>query len=128
MKDHGLGRVYSGGEIIFKEGDEGDRMYVVQSGKVQITKKTASGNISVATLEDGEIFGEMALFDRLPRSATAVAAGEARILSIDKKKLFQTISRDPTLVFKIIESMSRRIRRLDEEFSKLNKNTLDLWY
>jgi len=126
MKDSELGRVYSKGEIIFKEGDVGDRMYVVQSGRVKITKKTASGDIPIATLESGEIFGEMALFDRLPRSATAAAAGETRILGIDKKKLFQTISRDPTLVFKMIESMSRRIRRLDEEFTKLKKNKLDL--
>ena len=121
-----LGKVYSDGEIIFEESHEGDRMYVVQSGKVQITKKTASGDIPIATLDSGEIFGEMAIFDRLPRSATATALGEARILGIDKKKLFQSISRDPTLVFKIIESMSRRIRRLDAEFAKLRKNKLDL--
>jgi GAF domain-containing protein len=126
MKDGELGRVYAQGEIIFKEGDEGDRMYVIQSGRVQITKKTPSGDLTIATLVTGEIFGEMALFDRLPRSATAAALDEARILSIDKKKLFQTIDRDPTLVFKTLESMSRRIRRLDEEFAKLRKSKLDI--
>jgi len=57
----------------------------------------------------------MALFDRLPRSATAIAVGDARILSIDKKKLISSISRDPTLAFKILETMSQRIRRLDED-------------
>jgi transcriptional regulator with GAF, ATPase, and Fis domain len=126
MTEGELGRLYAEGEIIFKEGDEGDRMYVVQSGKVKITKKTASGEVTIATLESGEIFGEMALFDRMPRSASAMALDEARVLSIDRKKLFQTISRDPTLVFKIIESMSRRIRRLDEEFTKLRKNKVDI--
>jgi len=126
MKDSELGRVYAEGELIFKEGDEGDRMYVIQSGRVQIMKKTSSGDLTIATLGKGEIFGEMALFDRLPRSATAAALGEARILSIDKKKLFQTIDRDPTLVFKTLESMSRRIRRLDEEFAKLRKSKLDI--
>ena len=126
MKDGELGRDYAEGEIIFKEGDEGDRMYVIQSGRVQITKKTSSGEITIATLGKGEIFGEMALFDRLPRSATAAALDEARILSIDKKKLFQTIDRDPTLVLKTLESMSRRIRRLDEEFTKLRKSKLDI--
>ncbi len=126
MKDGELGRDYAEGEIIFKEGDEGDRMYVIQSGRVQITKKTSSGDLTIATLGKGEIFGEMALFDRLPRSATAAALDEARILSIDKKKLFQTIDRDPTLVLKTLESMSRRIRRLDEEFTKLRKNKLDI--
>jgi len=126
MKDGELGKVYSEGELIFKEGDEGDRMYVVQSGRVQITKNTSSGDLTIAILGSGEIFGEMALFDRLPRSATARALDEARILGIDKKKLFQTIDRDPTLVFKTLDSMSRRIRRLDEEFAKLRKSKLDI--
>jgi len=126
MKDDELGKVYSDGEIIFKEGEAADRMYVVQSGKVKITKKTASGDLPIATLESGEIFGEMALFDRLPRSANANALGDARVLSIDKKKLFSTISKDPTLVFKILESMSQRIRRLNEEFMQLKKDKLDV--
>jgi len=125
MKEGELGRAYSEGEIIFREGEEGDRMYVVQSGTVRITKKTVSGDLTIATLKSGEIFGEMAIFDKMPRSATAVAAGEARILTIDKKKLLQTISRDPTIVFKMLESMSHRIRKLDEEFAKLKKSRLD---
>jgi CRP-like cAMP-binding protein len=126
MKDSEIGRIYSDGEIIFKEGEEGDRMYVVQTGKVRIIKKSESGEISIATLESGEIFGEMALFDRLPRSASARALGEARILSIDKRKFFETISRDPTLAFRILESMSQRIRRINEEFTKLKKSRLDI--
>jgi putative methionine-R-sulfoxide reductase with GAF domain len=126
MKESELGRVYSEGEVIFQEGEEGDRMYVVQSGSVRITKKTPSGQIPMATLEEGEIFGEMALFDRLPRSATASAIGDTRILGIDKKKLFQSIDRDPTLVFRLIESMSKRIRRLDEEFTQVKRKRLGL--
>ena len=126
MREDELGRVYSEGEIIFREGDEGDRMYVVQAGKVKITKKHDKGELTIATLGPGEIFGEMAMFDRMPRSAAAVAMGEARILGIDKKKLFQSIDRDPTLVFKMIESMSRRIRSLDEEFTKLKKSKMEL--
>jgi len=126
MREDELGRVYSEGEIIFQEGDEGDRMYVVQAGKVKITKKHDTGELTIATLGPGEIFGEMAMFDRMPRSAAAVAMGEARILGIDKKKLFQSIDRDPTLVFKLIESMSSRIRSLDEEFTKLKKSKMEL--
>lgn len=126
MKEGELGKIYSDGEIICREGDTGNVMYVIQSGKIEITKKTESGDIPIATLHNGEIFGEMALFDRMPRSATAAAMGEARVLSVDKKKLFSTISRDPTLVFKILESMSQRIRRLDEELTKLKKNNTDI--
>ena len=114
MKEGELGKMYSDGEIIFKEGERGDVMYVIQSGEVKISKKLVSDHTIIATLHSGEIFGEMAIFDKLPRSATAMASGEARVLSIDKKKLLSTISHDPTLAFKIIETMSQRIRKLDE--------------
>ncbi len=126
MKEGELGKIYSDGDIIFREGDTGDMMYVLQSGQIKITKKTSAGEVAIATLRSGEIFGEMALFDRQPRSATAVASGDARVLSVDKKKLFSTISRDPTLVFKILESMSQRIRRLNGELTKLRKENSDL--
>ena len=119
MKEGELGKIYSDGDIIFREGDIGEVMYVIQSGNVKVTKKTDSGEVLLATLENGEVFGEMALFDRQPRSATVVASGDARILSVDKKKLFSMISRDPTLVFKMLESMSQRLRRVDSELSRL---------
>jgi len=115
MKDSELGKAFSDGDVIFREGEKGEMMYVIQAGNVKITKNTKSGEVTLATLTSGDIFGEMALFDRMPRSATAVASGDARILSIDKKKLFTTISRDPTMVFKVLETMSQRIRILDEE-------------
>jgi len=126
MKEGELGRVYSDGEIIFKEGDIGEAMYVIQAGTIHIIKKAASGEVIIATLKSGEIFGEMAVFDRLPRSASAKASGEARVLSIDKKKLFSSINRDPTLVFKLLDSMSQRIRKIDEELMKLKKSNLDI--
>lgn len=126
MKEDELGIVYNNGETIFEEGEKGEVMYVIQSGKVKITKKTDSEEVAIATLKDGETFGEMALFDRLPRSATATSVGESRILSIDKKKFFSTISRDPTVVFGILETMSRRIRKINEEFTKLKKDRAEL--
>jgi CRP/FNR family transcriptional regulator, cyclic AMP receptor protein len=128
MKNGELGKLYFDKEIIFREGSTGDEMYVIQKGNVKITKNTDLGNVTIATLKNGEIFGEMALFDKLPRSATAIAHGETRILSVDKKKFFATISRDPTLVFKMLESMSNRIRRLNEELSTLKKTSLNTYW
>ncbi len=121
-----LGKVYSDNDIIFREGETGDVLYVIQSGKVRITKKIPSGDLTIAILNEGDIFGEMAIFDRLPRSATAMAYGKARILTVDKKKLFQTISKDPTLAFKIVETMSKRIRKIDDELTKVKRNKLDI--
>lgn len=126
MREGELGRVYFNGEIIFKEGEKGEVMYVMQSGKVKLTKKATSGDITVAILQSGEIFGEMALFDRLTRSATATALGDASILSIDKNKLFSTINRDPTLVFRILETMSQRIRKINDEVTKLKEDKIDM--
>lgn len=121
MKDGELGRIYKNDEIIFREGEPGDVMFIVQSGKVRISKKTQSGDIDLVTLGNGEIFGEMALFDHLPRSATARVVGEARIISVDKKSFFARAGKDPTLVFKILQSMSERMRKMNEELSKLKK-------
>lgn len=115
MKDGELGRTCEDGEIIFREGDKGDGMYVIQAGKVGITKSAPVGEVTLAVLTAGDIFGEMALFDGMPRSASATALGDARILSVDKRKLFTLISKDPTTAFNIIESMSRRIRNLSNE-------------
>lgn len=126
MKEGELGRVYSDGETICREGEEGSSMFVIQSGEVDITRKSIHGDVVIAALSDGEIFGEMALFDRLPRSATATASGEARVLSVDKKKLFTLINRDPTLAFKILETMSQRIRKLDGELTRLKRDKLDI--
>jgi CRP/FNR family cyclic AMP-dependent transcriptional regulator len=75
--------------------------------------------MTLTHLESGSIFGEMALFDKTPRSANVIAVGQARILSIDKKKLFKTINRDPTLVFKILNSLSSRVRSLSDEVMAL---------
>ncbi|MHC4489971.1 MAG: cyclic nucleotide-binding domain-containing protein [Planctomycetota bacterium] len=125
MAEGELGKVYANDEIIFKEGDRGDEMFVIQSGRVKITKKTPTGDLLIATLEPGEIFGEMALFDKLSRSATAKADGETRVLSVDKKKLFTSISRDPMLVLNILESMSGRIRKLNEDLKGLRHQKLE---
>jgi CRP-like cAMP-binding protein len=122
MKKSELGRTYKDGEIICREGEEGKGMYVIQSGKVEVMKKVPDGEFPITTLNKGEIFGEMALFDLLPRSATVRASGEAVVLSIDKKGFFAKVSEDPTLAFNILESMSRRIRALNNELAKLKKD------
>ena len=117
-----LGRLYADNERIVNEGDMGEEMFVLQTGKVKITKNSPTGEMTLTVLESGSIFGEMALFDKTPRSANVVAVGQARILSIDKKKLFKTINRDPTLVFKILNSLSSRVRTLSNEVMELRNN------
>jgi CRP-like cAMP-binding protein len=122
MKESELGKTYNDGDIICHEGDEGKSMYVIQSGKVEVIKKRPEGELKLRIMTKGEIFGEIALFDHMPRSATVKAVGEAVVLSIDKKGFFAKASKDPTLVFNILEGMSKRIRDLTHELSKYKKD------
>jgi CRP-like cAMP-binding protein len=123
MKESELGKTYKDGEIICSEGEEGKSMFVIQSGTVEVSKKLPDGEMVLRTMTKGEIFGEIALFDRMPRSATVKAKGEAVVLSIDKKGFFAKASKDPTLAFNILEGMSRRIRELTRELSKYKEDS-----
>jgi CRP-like cAMP-binding protein len=127
MKESELGKTYKDGEIICSEGEEGKSMFVIQSGTVEVSKKLPDGEMVLRTMTKGEIFGEIALFDRMPRSATVKAKGEAVVLSIDKKGFFAKASKDPTLAFNILEGMSRRIRELTRELSKYKEDS-ELFY
>lgn len=126
MPDGELGLSYNDGTVIFREDEPGDCMYYITRGQVRISKASPKGEVHIATLGEGEIFGEMSLFDRLPRSATATAVGEINLLTVDKKKFFASISRDPTLAFKILEAMSTRTRRLNDEYTKAMDRKFDV--
>ena len=122
MKVSELGKTYKDGEIICREGDEGKSMFVIQSGVVEVVKNLNGGEIVLRTMKKGEIFGEIALFDRMARSATVKALGEAIVLRVDKQGFFAKACKDPTLTFNILEGMSKRIRDLTHELSKYKEN------
>ena len=73
--------------------------------------------IIVGELAPGEIFGEMAIFERLPRSATVRARGPARVLTLDRRAFLRGVHSDPSLAYRLLQTMSHRVRRLDEELS-----------
>lgn len=109
-----LGKVYADGEVIISEGDEGNCMYIIQSGRVEATTGSGANEHRLAILEGGDFFGEMALFDKEVRSATVRALGEARVLTIDKRALLRRISEDPLLALNLLKTMSRRVRALND--------------
>jgi CRP/FNR family cyclic AMP-dependent transcriptional regulator len=123
MKESELGKTYKDGEIICREGDEGNSMFVIQSGTVEVSKNLPEGDMVLRTMTQGEIFGEIALFDRMARSATVKARGEAIVLRVDKKGFFAKACKDPTLTFNILEGMSKRIRDLTHELSKYKEQS-----
>ncbi|NNC91712.1 MAG: cyclic nucleotide-binding domain-containing protein [Acidimicrobiia bacterium] len=112
-----LGKVYADGEVIIAEGETGDCMYVIQSGRVEVVTGADGVEYKVAELEGGDFFGEMALFDKEVRSATVRALGEARVLTVDKRTLLKRMSENPLLALNLLKTMSKRIRALDDRVS-----------
>lgn len=115
MKSGELGKEYKNGEIIIKQGESGNCMYVIQSGEVEVLRDNDGKEVRLAIRKAGDFFGEMALFSREVRSATIRALGDARVLTVDRKNLLNSIQKDPSLAFRIIETLSKRIRDLSEE-------------
>lgn len=115
MKSGELGKEYKNGEIIIKQGESGNCMYVIQSGEVEVSREKDGKEVQLAIRKTGDFFGEMALFSREVRSATVRALGDARVLTVDRKNLLNSIQKDPSLAFRIIETLSKRIRDLSEE-------------
>ncbi len=119
-----LGREYADREAICRQGEAGDSMYVVQAGRVVVVRWESGAEVVIARLQAGDIFGEMAIFDRQPRSATVRADGKARVLTLDKRAFLRRVHEDPSLAFQMLQQMSLRIRRLDEEVRRLKSPQL----
>jgi len=119
MRPSALGKTYGDGEPIARQGEIGECMYVIQQGQVEVVREQDGAEVQLATLGEGDFFGEMALFDRERRSATVRALGEARVLTVDKRTFLRRIHEDPSLAFRIVKGMSQRIRTLDAQVARL---------
>ncbi len=110
-----MGKAFRDGEYIVQQGEIGECMYVIQSGRVEVVRRAGSNEFSLALLDEGEFFGEMALFDREVRSASVRALGEVWVLTLERRSFLRHVRRDPSLAFRILERMAHRIRRLDSQ-------------
>jgi CRP/FNR family transcriptional regulator len=119
MTSGALGKLYQPGEVIIRQGEVGDCMFVVQEGKVEVILEIEGREVQLDVHGEGQFFGEMALFDRDVRSATVRAFGEARVLTIDKKNFMRRVHADPSLAFRLVEIMSHRIRELVDKVEAL---------
>jgi CRP/FNR family cyclic AMP-dependent transcriptional regulator len=123
-------QTFNDSDVIFSEGDETHEMFIVQQGEVVIAKKTNHGDVILATLKRGDFFGEMSLLESLPRSATARAKGETKLLTILPGGFLLKIRRDPTFAFEMLQSLSKRIRLTNDRLvtaiqdGKSNQETL----
>mgnify|MGYP001052385723 FL=1 len=99
-------RTFGAGEIIFREGDAGTEFFVVKSGKVAIRH----GNKTLQLLGEGEIFGEMALIDSAPRSATVVAETDTVVVPVSEKQFLFMTSESPYFALNVMRMLVRRLR------------------
>ncbi len=113
-----LGKKYTKGDVIFRQGETGDCMYVIQKGEVEAIAEADGREVRLRTMGKNEFFGEMALFEKETRTATIRATKPTRVLTIDKKNFLGGIHEDPSLAFRIVQTMSHRIRDLTERLAK----------
>ena len=108
-------RVFNAGDLVFSEGSVGRQMYVINAGRVTVLRSANGQQVQIGSLGPGDIFGEMALVDDLPRSATVVAAeGNTRILEIDHALFIYLVGQQPTFALMVLKAISLRLRTLYE--------------
>lgn len=105
---------FSAGEAIFRAGDEGHCMYVVQEGQVEIKV----GDKLIEVLGPGEVFGEMALVDNSPRSADVIAKTDCRVVPIDEDKFMSHVHRTPFFALQVMRMQADRLRRRMHELAE----------
>ena len=113
----GLGKEYKQGDVIFRQGESGNCMYVIQEGEVEAVAEADGKELKLRTMGPNDFFGEMALFEQETRTATIRAIRPTRVLTIDKKNFLGGIHEDPSLAFRIVKTMSHRIRDLTDRLA-----------
>jgi CRP/FNR family transcriptional regulator, cyclic AMP receptor protein len=112
-------RTYQQGEVVFEESTYGREMFIVHSGRVRISMCGPDGEILLAILGPGGVFGEMALVDDAPRSATAtVEENETKLVVVDHPKFFYLINQQPTFALTLLHTPAQRIRDLEKQLAE----------
>lgn len=120
MSNAAFGRFYEDGEIIARQGEAADGLYVVQDGTVEIVAEDGANEVVLRFAGRNEILGEMAIFGGGVRSATMRSKGRSRVLTLDKRNFMRRMNEDPSLAFNMIETMGHRVRELSGEVVRLH--------
>lgn len=118
-EEPGTTRTYGDGEIVFREGELGEHLFVVLSGGVRIRKEGDLVATVLGELTPGEMFGEITLLDRRPHSATAIAVGDTELAVYDQDAFLSALRRDPELALRVIASLTTRLRSSNEQLQQV---------
>jgi CRP-like cAMP-binding protein len=110
----------SKGQTLFKEGDTGDRLFVVVEGKLKLGTSSGDGRENLLSiLGPGDMFGELSLFDPGPRTATATAVTDARVLALANDQVIGWVTAHPQVSLQLLKRLARRLRRTNEVLADL---------
>ncbi len=107
------------GHVLFHEGDEGEDMYIIQSGRVAIKKKVRDGEAVLAVLEKGDFFGEMSILERMPRSATAELMEDGDLIVISGDTFGDMIKANPEVAVRMLRKYSIRLRETNKQIEQI---------
>lgn len=112
------------GDIIITEGEKGDEFFVIETGQVKVTRRSLDGREKILDiLSNGSFFGELAVLDRMPRSATVEAMSDVSSLTLHKDDFIPLLEQMPSLAIKIIKVLSQRLRDADSQIEDLTFKT-----
>lgn len=114
-----FGRDFRKGDVLFRDGDPGKDMFVVKEGRVTVSKSAGGVEKILSTLGPGEFFGEMAILNNRPRSATAACSEDSRLLIIDAKTFEAMIRGNAEIAVRMIKKLADRLREADEQIENL---------
>ena len=114
-----FGKKIPPGTVLFNEGERGEEMYILQSGRVKISKRIRGVEKTLATLEKGEFFGEMAILNDKPRSASAETIEECEMLVIDRKTFDALIRGNAEIAVRFIKRLADRLRETNDQMESL---------
>jgi len=108
------------GDVLFREGEPGDRLYVIAQGKIKLGRRSSDGRENLLSiLGPGEMFGELSLFDPGPRTATASSVSDALVYELRHHALVQWIAAHPSVATTLLGALARRLRRTNETLADL---------
>jgi CRP-like cAMP-binding protein len=121
IASHLIERRYPKNTTIVEEGLPGDYMYIIREGRVKVTKLSDDGREKILEfLDEGAFVGEMALFERAPRSASVKTLTPVRLLALSQTDFIGLLKKSPDLAMAVIQELSRRLRTINEQASALS--------